>query len=222
MDALIRPAGYAALVIFAAFAIHNLNGAYIEPTSLGFSGYDDYADLAKLQNASRALPWLYSGLGHLVSGFAMVVLALGVFALFRDARPATAWLMLAAGLLSSAGFLLLGFSHVIGRAALFLLAERNPAMRDSLYATATFVRILFNSLAQVGLGSLAVALSAAGLATMRLPQPFCYYGILSGIAGLAMGFVYVPVYLFTVLLWALWLGIVLLRLPLSVPRRGPT
>jgi hypothetical protein len=213
MEALIRPAGYAALAIFAAFAIHNLNGSYIEPTYLGFSGYGDYADLAKLQQASRALPWLFSGLGHLISGFAMVVLTLGVFAMFRDARPATAWLMLAAGILAAAGFLLLGLSHVIGRQVLFLLGDRNPAMRDSLYATATLVRILFNSLAQVSLGAFAVGLSTGGLATGKLPRWFCYYGFLSGAAGLVMGFAYAPVYLFTVLLWSLWLGLYLVRAP---------
>jgi hypothetical protein len=35
----------------------------------------------------------------------------------------------------------------------------------------------------------------------------------SGGAGLLMAFVYVPIYLFTVLFWALWLGVLLLRRP---------
>jgi len=220
MDALVRPAGIAALVICAAFAVHNLNGAWIEPTYLGFAGYGDYADLAKLQGASRALPWLASGLGHLFSGFAMVVLALGAFARFRATRPATAGLLVSAGLVAAVGFLLLGFSHVIGRQSLFLLGDRNPAMRDPLYATATFVRILFNSLAQVGLGAFAMLLSACAWRDRALPRAFCGYGYLSGAAGLAMAFAYVPVYLYTVFLWSGWLGVLLLRRPASVPQRG--
>jgi hypothetical protein len=216
METLLRPAGYAALVICIAFAVHNVNGAWIEPTYLGFSGYDDYSNLAKLQNASRALPWLFSGLGHLVSGFAMVVLTLGIFGRFRDVSPPTAWLMFAAGLLAATGFLLLGFSHVIGRQTLFLLSDRNPAMQDSLYATMTLVRILFNSLAQVGLGAFAILLGAAGWRDRSLPRAFCGYSVLSGVAGVAMGFAYVPVYLFTVLFWTGWLGMLLLRGPRSV------
>jgi hypothetical protein len=65
-----RLAPWAAAVIAASFAMHNLNGAWIEPRYLGFGSYADYADLAKLQVASRAWPWLLSGIGHVASGFA--------------------------------------------------------------------------------------------------------------------------------------------------------
>ena len=213
METLLRAAGYAALVIGLAFAMHNLNGAYIEPRYLGFASYADYADLAKLENASRALPWLLSGLGHVASGFAMVILALGTYVTYRDSRPAAALIALAAGLLSAAGFLLLGLSHVIGRQTLFLLTDANPAMRDSAYMTATIVRIYFNGLAQVGLGWFAVQLSWCGLSTGTLPKTFAAFGFLSGAAGLLMAIAYIPVYLFTVLIWALWLAAILLRRP---------
>ncbi len=213
MDPLIRSAGFAALVIFAAFLMHNLNAAYIEPRYLGFTSYADYALLAKLENASRALPWLLSGLGHVLSGFAMVILALGIYAMFREVRPIEAHIAICAGLLAATGFLLLGMSHVIGRQTLFLLTDANPAMRDSAYMTATVVRILFNGLAQVGLGGFAVALSWCSLKTRTLPRSFAFYGLVSGGAGLLMAFVYVPIYLFTVLFWALWLGVLLLRRP---------
>ena len=56
MQALARSVRYAALVIFIAFAMHNLNGALIEPRYLGFGSYADYPDLGKLMNASRGLP----------------------------------------------------------------------------------------------------------------------------------------------------------------------
>lgn len=210
MEPIIRGTGIAALVIAAAFFVHNLNGAYFEPKYLGFAGYADYALLPKLENASRTLPWLVSGLGHLFSGFAMVILALGVYVMFREAKPSAALIALSAGLLSAGGFLLLGLSHVIGRQALFLLGDANPAMRDSAYMTATVVRIIFNALAQVGLGWFAVQLSWCGLKTRALPKSFVIYGFLSGAAGLLMAFAYIPIYLFTVLIWALWLGVLLL------------
>lgn len=216
MESLVKASGYAALVIGLAFAMHNLNGAYIEPTYLGFASYADYADITKLMNASRAWPWLLSGLGHVASGFAMVILTLGIHAAYRDARPAAALIALGAGLLSAAGFFLIGLSHVIGRQTLFLLADANPDLRESAYMAATVMRITVNGLAQVGLGWFAVQLSWCGLKTGTLPKAFCWYGFLSGAAGLLMAIAYVPVYLFTVLLWAPWLGIVLLRRPPAV------
>lgn len=211
MATLERAAGWAALVIGLAFAMHNLNGAWIEPRYLGFTGYADYADLGKLMSASRAWPWLASGIGHVASGFAMVILALGVHARYRERRPAAAQVALAAGLLSATGFLLLGISHVIGRQTLFLLADVNPELREAAYMSATVVRIWVNGLAQIGLGWFAIQLSWCGLSTQTLPRAFCGYGFLSGAAGLLMAVAYVPVYLFTVLLWAPWLGVLLLR-----------
>jgi hypothetical protein len=211
MQTLVRPAGYAALVIFLAFAMHNLNGAWIEPRYLGFASYADYADLGKLMNASRAWPWLLSGLGHVASGFAMVILTMGIYSTYRDSRPAAALIALGAGLLAAAGFLLLGVSHVIGRQTLFLLADANPGLREAAYMTATVTRIVFNGLAQVALGWFAVQLSWCAMSTRSLPAAFVWYGYLSGAAGLLMAVAYVPVYLFTVLLWALWLGVLLLR-----------
>jgi len=213
MNPLIRSAGIAALVIFGAFLMHNLNGAYIEPRYLGFTSYADYALLPKLEHASRSLPWLLSGIGHVLSGFAMVILALGVYTMFREVRPTAALIALSAGQLAAAGFLLLGISHVIGRQTLFLLSDANPTMSDAAYMTATVVRILFNGLAQIGLGWFAVQLSWCSMKTRALPMSFTVFGFVSGAAGLLMAFAYIPIYLFTVLIWALWLGALLLRYP---------
>jgi hypothetical protein len=212
MQALTRSAPYAALVIFVAFAMHNLNGAYIEPRYLGFGSYADYADLAKLMNASRAVPWLLSGLGHVATGFAMVILGLGVHARYREPRPAAAQIALAAAMLAATGFLLTGISHVIGRQTLFLLSDANPELQESAYMTATVVRIWVNGLAQIGLGWFAVQLSWLGWKTGTLPRAFVLFGFLSGAAGLLMAVAYIPIYLFTVLVWALWLAVVWRRL----------
>ncbi len=208
MQSLVSAVRYAALVVFLAFAMHNLNGAFIEPRYLGFESYGDYARADKLMNASRAVPWLLSGLGHVATGFALVVLGLGVHARYRDVRPAAAQLALAAALLAATGFLLTGVSHVIGRQTLFLLADANPDLAATAYMTATVVRIWVNALAQIGLGWFAVQLAWLGRKTGTLPRAFVAFGFLSGGAGLLMTVAYVPVYLYTVLVWALWLAVV--------------
>jgi hypothetical protein len=111
-------------------------------------------------------------------------------------------------MLAATGFLLTGISHVIGRQTLFLLSDANPEMQESAYMTATVVRIWVNGLAQIGLGWFAVQLSWLGWKTGTLPRAFVVFGFLSGAAGLVMAVAYIPVYLFTVLVWALWLAMV--------------
>ena len=207
MEPLIKGVRYAAVVVFLAFAMHNLNGAFIEPRYLGFGSYADYARADKLMAASRAIPWLLSGLGHVATGFAMVVLGLGIHARYRAARPAAAQVALAAAGLAAVGFLLTGVSHVIGRQTLFLLADANPDLAASAYMTATVVRIWVNGLAQIGLGWLAVQLAWLGWRTGTLPRAFLAFSLLSGTAGLLMALAYIPVYLFTVLIWSLWLAV---------------
>ena len=204
-----RLAPWAAAVVAAAFAMHNLNGAWIEPRYLGFGSYADYADLAKLQAASRAWPWLLSGIGHVASGFAVVVLGLATFRRYHERYPEAALVAAAAALLASAGFLLVGISHVIGRQTLFLLADANPGeLRDAAYTAATVVRIWVNALAQIGLGWFAVQLAWCGSKTGELPRAFVGFSYFSGACGLLMAVAYIPVYLYTVLVWAAWLAVV--------------
>jgi hypothetical protein len=213
MQPLTRAAGYAALVMFTAYGIHTLNGAYFEPTYLGFSDYHDYSVLSKLEAASQSTEWLFSGLGHFATGFAMTILALGGHEMFRESRPAASRVALAAGMLAAVGFMLLGISHLLGRQAVQLLAEANPGMKDSAFLFISLARIVFNGLAQVGLGWFTIQFSWCGLSTGALPRLFAGFGFLSGIAGIVMGFAYIPVYLLTVLVWSLWCGITLLRRP---------
>lgn len=204
-----RLAPWAAAVIAAAFAMHNLNGAWIEPRYLGFGSYAAYADLAKLQVASRAWPWLLSGIGHVASGFAVVILGLATWRRYRERLPEAALVAAAAALLAGTGFLLVGISHVIGRQTLFLLADANSsALRDAAYTAATVVRIWVNALAQIGLGWFAVQLAWCGRQTGELPRSFVLFSFISGACGLLMAVAYIPIYLYTVLVWAIWLALV--------------
>lgn len=216
-----RRAGLAALVIFAAFAMHSLNALYIEPNYLGFRNPSvDYADLDKLKNAIGSVPWTLSGIGHLLSGFAMVYLALCAREMFREAKLVPARVALVAGVISAIGFMLTGIADLVGGGpfgspfgAVALLAAQNPDVERAAYLAQALARISYNSLAQVGLGWYAVLVSWCGLKTGLFGRGLCYFGYVSGFCGLVMGVMFVPLYLYTVLVWSLWYGVTLLRLP---------
>jgi hypothetical protein len=204
--------GLAALVICTAFLVHNVNALYVEPNILGFKDPRvDYADLAKLKNALGSLPWRLSGFGHLLSGFACVVLGLSARQWFRDSRLAAARLLLGAGFVAGVGFLLTAITDQAGSAAVKLLSTQNPALEDAAYLSLSIVRIIFNCLAQVGLGWFAWQLSFCGLKTGMLPKAFCWFGYLSGFTGLLMAVIFIPTYLLTVLIWSGWLAVLMLR-----------
>lgn len=204
--------GLAALVICTAFLIHNVNALYVEPNFLGFKDPRvDYADLAKLKNALGSLPWRLSGFGHLLSGFACVVLGLSARQLFRDSKLAAASLLPGAGVIAGVGFLLTAITDQAGSGAVKLLSVRNPELEDAAYLSLSIGRIIFNCLAQVGLGWFAWQLSFCGLRTRMLPKTFCYFGFLSGFTGLIMALTFIPAYLLTVLIWSGWLAVLMFQ-----------
>lgn len=216
-----RRAGFAALIIFAAFAMHSLNALYIEPRYLGFENPAvDYANLDKLKNAIGSVPWTLSGIGHFLSGFAMVYLALCAREMFREHKLVPARVALVAGVISAVGFLLTGISDLVGGGpfgspfgAVTLMAAQNPDVERAAYVAQALARISFNSLAQVGLGWYAVLVSWCGLKTGLFGRGLGWFGYFSGFCGLVMGVTFVPLYLYTVLVWSLWYGMTLLRLP---------
>ena len=212
MRTLYRSAAGAAAVICLAFLVHNVNALYIEPTYLGFKNPAvDYANVDKLKNAIGSLHWTLSGLGHLFSGFACVVLALTGRQLYRESRPAAGRLLLGAGMVAGVGFLLTGISDLAGGGAVRLLSAQNPDLERAAYLGASIARIVYNCLAQVGLGWFAWQLSWCGLKTGTLPKSFCWFGYLSGLSGLVMGLTFFPVYLQLVLIWSGWLAILMWR-----------
>ena len=216
MNALFRNAGWAAAVIFVAFLIHNVNALYVEPTFLGFKNPAvDYANVDKLKNAVGSIPWTLSGLGHFFSGFACLVLALTSRRMFRDPESAAGRLLLGAGFVAGIGFFLTGISDVAGGGAVKLLSAQNPDLERAGYLAASISRIVYNCMAQVGLGWFAWQLSWCALKTGMLPKSFCWFGYLSGLSGLAMGVTFFPVYLQLVLIWSGWLAVLMWR------RAGP-
>lgn len=215
-----RLASGAAALVFLAFAMHNLNALYIEPNLLGFEDPRvDYAKVEKLQPAMTSWPWRLSGLGHLVTGFAAVILGFATHARFVEVRMIAARLALGAALLAGAGFLLTGISSLLGAQALELLAEQNADQTRSLFLAGSVVRISFNGLAIVAMGWFALQLSWCGLQTGGLQRAFCYFGYLAASSGLLMAFAYIPVYLSVYCLWALWMAFAFARARPASPQR---
>jgi hypothetical protein len=80
----IKAASVAAFLITLAFLIHNFNASYYEPVVLGFEKPTDYADMAKIANANWSFAFTSSGIAHIVTGFSMIFLGLGLMAVFRN------------------------------------------------------------------------------------------------------------------------------------------
>lgn len=220
MKQTIRAASVAAFLIFLAFLLHNFNGEYYEPVLLGFEKPTDYANMAKIENAIWSFAFTSSGIAHMVTGFAMLFLGLGLYEVFRSFSEAGARLCLAAALLSGLGFLLTGVCDIPGTAYAGILRDLNPHMNEQILMTVTLARGLVNTVAIVGLGWLAGQVSWCarrsgilldGKADRWINNLLGNLNVLPGLAALALpvaGFVYLK----TAPLWVLWLALKLRRL----------
>lgn len=217
----LRGLGLAGAIVMAlAFLVHNVNGLIIEPRLLGFDDpVNDYAKVEKLQIAMQSWPWLASGFGHLLTGFAVFGLGLHFSERFRGAAPTVSRLLLALGIAAGTGFLLVGVTNVGGTQTLKLLSANNPELTDTVFLAATIVRVSVNSLAIVAMGSTILLISYGGLRTSTLPRSYGYYGYVAGLSGLIMAFAYIPVYLLLYLVWAVWTMVVLARSATRGPGR---
>lgn len=209
----VRAASMAAFFIVLGFLIHNLNGLYLEPNFLGFEEPTDYADMAKIENAIWSFSFLSSGIAHMVVGFSMMFLGLGVADVFRSAHPAAARLIVLSAVLSGLGFLMTGISDIPGTYYAGILRELNPAYNETILLITTMIRGVMNILAIACLGWFAGQVAWCTLKTGIFPKWFGYYGwinVLPGLVGLAIpfaGFAYIQLYP----IWMAALGVFLRR-----------
>ncbi len=213
MEAIYRLAGFAAVVMFLAFFVHLLNAWYIEPMYLGFRNFADYANPEKLRNAIGTVAWTVDGVGFLLNGFAVFFFGLLALEAFSGECPIAARLASLAAFSSAIGFLLVGIVDLMGGTVQELLATQNVEQAQAIFLSAGFVRVMFRGLAIVSFGWFALQFSWCGLRTNRLPKVFCYFGYLTGLAGLSMAFAYIPIHSTAFLIYSFWLAVVLFRNP---------
>src|SRR6476620_9619591 len=124
-----RHASIAALVMAVCFTIHAVNGLIVERFFLGFEKYTDYADVDKLGDALGSVPWLASGVAHLVTGVAVVVLGVNLARVISPSRPRLAEYLRYATAVAAVGFTMLGVADVQGSQTMNLIVDQNPELR---------------------------------------------------------------------------------------------
>ena len=213
MQVSIRAASMAAFFIVVGFLIHALNANYLEPTFLGFEEPTDYANMAKIENAIWSFSFTSSGISHMVVGFSMMLLGLGVSDVFKDPHPAAARLIILAGVVSGLGFLLTGISDIPGTFYGGILRELNPEQNETILLISTMIRGNLNIMGIAGLSWFAGLVAYCTHKTGLFPKWFGWYSWLNtlpGLVGLAIpfaGFAYIQLFP----LWMLALGIFLRR-----------
>jgi hypothetical protein len=175
--------------------------------------------MAKIENAIWSFAFTSSGIAHMVTGFAMAFLGLGLYATFRSFSEAGARLCLLAALLSGLGFLLTGITDIPGTAYAGILRDLNPHLNEQILMMTTLFRGIVNTVAITGLGWLAAQVSwCARRSGILLDSAFDRWvnnllgnlNVLPGLAAMALpvaGFIYLK----TAPLWMLWLGLRLRR-----------
>lgn len=214
MPTLDRAASTAAWLIVGCMLIHNMNALWLEPTYLGFvDKAKDYGDMGKIINAQFSFSFISSGTAHVVCGFALLVLGLGLHNRFRGRHPVGAQLLMLAALLSGIGFLVTGISDIPGAVYAKILREQNPDHAETIMLINTLIRSVVNVLAIVGLSWLAGQLAWLTRETREFPRWFVWYGWLMVLPGL-FSFPFPPagfIYLQLTIVWAAALAIFLRR-----------
>jgi hypothetical protein len=199
--------------------IHNMNALWLEPTYLGFvDKAKDYGDMGKILNAQFSFSFISSGSAHVVCGFALLILGLGLHNRFRGRHPVGAQMLMLAALLSGLGFLLTGISDIPGAVYAKILREQNPDYAETIMLINTLIRSVVNVLAIVGLSWMAGQLAWLTRQTREFPAWFAWYGWLMVLPGL-FSFPFPPagfIYLQLTIVWAAALAI-FLRRPVPAP-----
>jgi len=209
-----KAASTAAWLIVGAMLIHNMNALWLEPTYLGFvDKARDYGDMSKILNAQFSFSFMTSGTAHIVCGFSVLILGLGLYNRFRGRHPLASQMLMLAALLSGIGFLLTGISDIPGAVYAKILREQNPDYAATIMLINTLIRSVVNVLAIVGLSWLAGQLAWLTRQTRDFPRWFVWYGWLMVLPGL-VSFPFPPagfIYLQLTIVWAAALGVFLRR-----------
>jgi hypothetical protein len=218
MKQLQKAATIAAFLIVAGMLIHNLNALYLEPYTLGFEDKgQDYANMAKIENALWSFSFTSSGTAHIVVGFSMMILGLYLSEFFKTALPIAAKLTFIAAMLSGLGFLMTGISDIPGTVYGGLLRGQNPDYNTAVLLMVTIFRGMVNILAIAGLGWFAGQVAWCAGQTNTFPRGFRIFGYINVLPGI-MSLIFPPIgfaYIQLLPLWMLWLALRIRKLPES-------
>jgi ABC-type Fe3+-siderophore transport system permease subunit len=224
MTSLDRAARNACWVIVACMLVHNMNALWLEPTYLGFvDKARDYGDMSKILNAQFSFSFITSGTAHIICGFALLILGLGLQQRFRGGYPIASALLRQAAMLAGLGFLLTGISDIPGAVYAKILRGENPDRWEEIMLINTLIRSVVNVLAIVGLSWLAGQLAWLTRKSSAFPRWFGWYGWVMVFPGL-VSFVFPPAgfsYLQLTIPWAAALGVYLGRTPTADARSTP-
>jgi hypothetical protein len=209
-----KAASTAAWLIVGAMLIHNMNALWLEPTYLGFvDKARDYGDMSKILNAQFSFSFMTSGTAHIVCGFSVLILGLGLYNRFRGRHPVASQMLMLAALLSGIGFLLTGISDIPGAVYAKILREQNPDYAATIMLINTLIRSVVNVLAIVGLSWMAGQLAWLTRQTREFPRWFVWFGWLMVLPGI-VSFPFPPagfIYLQLTIVWAAALGVYMRR-----------
>ena len=209
-----KAASTAAWLIVGAMLIHNMNALWLEPTYLGFvDKARDYGDMSKILNAQFSFSFMTSGTAHIVCGFSVLILGLGLYNRFRGRHPVASQMLMLAALLSGLGFLLTGISDIPGAVYAKILREQNPDYAATIMLINTLIRSVVNVLAIVGLSWMAGQLAWLTRQTREFPRWFVWFGWLMVLPGI-VSFPFPPagfIYLQLTIVWAAALGVYMRR-----------
>jgi len=213
-NSLFKAASTAAFIIVVCMLIHNFNALYYEPVHLGFvDKAKDYGDMAKIENAIWSWAFTSSGIAHMVVGFSMMILGLGLARLAVHTHPIASQLIFLAAVLSGIGFLLTGISDIPGTKYAELLRNLNPEYNTDILLMTTMIRGVVNTLAIVCLGWLAGMVGWYARSSKAFPGWFAWFSYLLALPGLLAMFNPVMGFSYLVLcpIWAFALGIYMRR-----------
>ncbi len=188
----LRAASVAAFLITLAFLIHNFNASYYEPVVLGFEKPTDYADMAKIANANWSFAFTSSGIAHIVTGFSMIFLGLGLMQVFRNFSVAASRLVVVSAFISGLGFLLTGISDIPGTYYGDILGQQNPDYSVNILLMKSMFRGSVNTMAIVGLswfaGQVAWCSWKSGIYNKWFAA-YGYFNVLPGLGALVIPFI---------------------------------
>ncbi len=214
MISLQRTAGAVALLQAAAFLATGVFGVAVLPT-LGISGSEAFRDPARvLPVGNSPLLWL-SHLPNVVFSLTLVMLALAFADRLHGQTPMLTRLSVAAAVIASAAFLVLGIVRMVGIPELARLSAEGQAAAGPAYLALNIVTHGFQIAGIFAWGWWALLASWAALRSAELPRLLGYLGLLWGVIGI-LAFAVAPFSLIGVLIglvWSVWLGVVLVRQP---------